>query len=503
LQKQIPRRARDDSWSVGAGNDSQDALPARRAYGTSVRVLWLAALAALAMAGFGGLFSYAQDAPLDASEISRDLLYLAPSRVEYHAAGATGSYAFAGNRFAYIAPRDGREWSIVPITAPAAKSHEKQRVFAVEADGGKTLSPYELVGASDDDRATLALRKKGESDPLVMATLWDRDQLAEAWLPELRKEKHGLTLDGLRQDLEVADPEVRAMAIYPANNQPILVAVGQSAGEGELGLSTIVKFEPDTRDVKVYHMPGALTCEVSAVGANQNPQGVATVWLGMRAVREGAIAPCGAGGLSKLDVQTRQVTPAAGGGAAGKSLPLGSIVTVFGPGEQNSLVMASDAGICTLVKNSENDWSCRRFVPTATLHEAVPVANRPGDKPYGQLKPGDYEVLWANQNFLEVVTADSYDAWLAADDFAEAAARNFDAEPYKLLNTASGGAAPIRPLAKPGGEPLNGALIYRAPLEKLTAPAGTPNGWVHVRARTGWIAWKNLDVAPKLVLVQK
>jgi hypothetical protein len=165
--------------------------------------------------------------------------------------------------------------------------------------------------------------------------------------------------------------------------------------------------------------------------------------------------------------------------------------------------MATDAGICTLVKNSENDWSCRRFVPTATLHEAAQVANRPGDKPYGQLKPGDYEVLWANQNFLEVVTADSYDAWLAADDYAEAVARNFDAEPYKLLNTTSGGAAPIRPLAKPGGEPLNGALVYRAPLEKLAAAAGMPNGWAHVRARTGWIARKNLEVTPKLVAAQK
>jgi hypothetical protein len=72
-----------------------------------------------------------------------------------------------------------------------------------------------------------------------------------------------------------------------------------------------------------------------------------------------------------------------------------------------------------------------------------------------------------------------------------------------LLNTTSGGAAPIRPLAKPGGEPLNGALVYRAPLEKLAAATGTPNGWVHVRARTGWIARKNLEVTPKLVAAQR
>jgi hypothetical protein len=444
--------------------------------------------------------SVAQDSPLDASEISRDLLYVAPSHVEMRAAGDSYSYGFAGNRFEYAAPHEAGVWSIVPVAAPVVESHEKQRVFAVEVDGRKDFSRYELVGGSDDDRATLALRRKGESESLATATLWDRGQLADAWLPELRKDKRGLTLDGLRQDLEVADPEVRATANYPASksadNQPILVAVGQSTGESELGLSTIVKFEPDTRDAKVYHVPGALTCEVSAVGASMNARAVATVWFGMRAVREGTIGPCGGGGLSKLDVQTRQVTLAAGDG---KRLPIGSVVTVFGPGEQNSLVMATDAGICTLVRNSENDWTCWRFVPTATLKEAAPVANRPGDKPYGQLKPGEYEVLWANQNYLEVVTMDSFDAWLAADDYTEAAARNFDAEPYKLLNTASGGAAPIRPLAKPGGEPLSGALVYRAPLEKLAAPASTPAGWVKVRARVGWIAREKLDVVPKLI----
>ena len=47
--------------------------------------------------------------------------------------------------------------------------------------------------------------------------------------------------------------------------------------------------------------------------------------------------------------------------------------------------------------------------------------------------------------------------------------------------------------------PLSGALVYRAPLEKLATPPGTPAGWVKVRARTGWIAREKLDVAPKLV----
>jgi hypothetical protein len=109
-------------------------------------------------------------------------------------------------------------------------------------------------------------------------------------------------------------------------------------------------------------------------------------------------------------------------------------------------------------------------------------------------------VRWANTAFLEVVTKDSFDAWIAADDFQEAAARNFDLEPYKLLNTSSGGPAPIRLLAKPGGDsPAAGALVYRAALERLSSPAPAPAGWEHVRAHIGWIERKNLEVLPKIV----
>ncbi|MFY9583274.1 MAG: hypothetical protein WAR21_02130, partial [Candidatus Acidiferrales bacterium] len=53
---------------------------------------------------------------------------------------------------------------------------------------------------------------------------------------------------------------------------------------------------------------------------------------------------------------------------------------------------------------------------------------------------------------------------------------------------------PIRLLAKPGGDPLAGALVYRAPLERMGSP--TPAGWQRVRARVGWISRKGLEVAP-------
>src|SRR5262249_23628512 len=152
----------------------------------------------------------AQDAPLDASEISRDLLYVAPSHAELRVPGDASSTVFVGANFEY-SQRSGA-WSIRPSAAKKEASREKRRVFPVDFPHSDPAAEYELVAASDDDRATLGLRKKGATEAVVTLTLWSRDQLVDAWLPEMRKQKRGTTADSLRQDLEVADPEVRATA---------------------------------------------------------------------------------------------------------------------------------------------------------------------------------------------------------------------------------------------------------------------------------------------------
>src|SRR5215471_15784867 len=58
------------------------------------------------------IFSYAQDTPLDASEISRDLLYLAPSHTEKRA-DTESREAYVGTRFEY-ARQGENNWSILP-----------------------------------------------------------------------------------------------------------------------------------------------------------------------------------------------------------------------------------------------------------------------------------------------------------------------------------------------------------------------------------------------------
>jgi hypothetical protein len=63
---------------------------------------WFATVLAFAIMSSWVFSSIAQDAPLDSSEISRDLLYLAPSRAEKRVAGNVINTAYVGTRFEYM-----------------------------------------------------------------------------------------------------------------------------------------------------------------------------------------------------------------------------------------------------------------------------------------------------------------------------------------------------------------------------------------------------------------
>ncbi len=423
--------------------------------------------------------SLAQNPPADPAEISRDLLYLAPTQIQSDASGAV----FSGPTFTYkFSATSG--WTVTRKSDPSDPDDRDRKKKLSFSLGG---ADYALVGASDDDRATLELRHSGAVEPVVTAVLWNREQLAAAWFPVLRRQKKGLTAATLREDLEVGDPLLYAAEV---TGDSVWVAVGHSTGEGELGLGTVVRFDVKAKQARVFQPAELATCAVTHLVIS----GPDSLLLGTRRQDGGVHRPCA--GLVRFHTSTQQVEKFA---SSGFGSPLAdSIITLLAG--KDWLWVATDKGICSGAPDAA--WNCWRIVPTVALKSAAQVTNKPGEKSGGELKPGEYEVLWANQNFLEIATKDSYDAWLAADDFAEAAARNFDTEPYKLLNVASG-LSPIRPLAKPGGDPLEGALVYRAPLEKLPTPQGTPSGWVKIRARTGWIERGKLEVVPRLIPVEK
>ncbi len=436
-----------------------------------------------ASSAFGFLFPYpalAQEQPADAAEITRALLLDSVQKIEVFSPGTSADVAhFLGSRFIAILDSGSRQWQLkLEATEFPAPPDTRRRKWKSERFGGE----YDFVGQSDDDRATLEIRREGESDPVLTAVLWTREQITSAWLPVLRKGKPGVTDRALADDIEVAYPEILGFA-EDANS--IWIAIGHSTGESELGMGTLVRFFPAEKRSRTVQPPELATCAVTHVMVAGGG-----VWIASRRQNEGRIAPCA--GITRLDPETG----AARSFLPGKSPLPGNVVSALA-GAENALYVVTDAGLCA-IKLPEESWGCARIVPKVRLAEETPVSNLPGDKPSGKLAPGEYQVLWANAGFLEVATKDSLDAWLAQDDFRDFTARHFDAEPYKLLDTSAGGPAPVRLLSKPGADPLGAALLFRAPLEKLPTPQGTPAGWVHVRAHIGWISRGELEVTPVL-----
>ena len=435
---------------------------------------------------------FSQRLPADATEMSRDLLYLAPQRIEERSLSESSPIMeFYAPRFTYrhtvealtAALNDQTpqvpEWTVIPADNSADQSQPERKNKISFTLGG---DDFVVSGTSDDQRATVELRREGAAEPAMSVVVWTRDQLVTAWLATLQREQKSLTAAKLHKELEVADPILYGI---DSSGDSVWAAVGHSLGEGELGIGTVIRFDMKAKEAKAFQPPELATCAVTQLSV----RGSDALLLGTRRQYEGTMLPCA--GLVSFQPSTGKTATMA---AAGSPLA-GAVVTALHGGW-----VATDKGICSIDQASARN--CWRIVPSVSLKSATPVTKRPGEKSSGDLKPGDYEVLWANQNFLEVATRDSFDAWLAGDDFAEATAGNFDAEPYKLLNSANGGPAPIRPLVKPGGDPLAGALVYRARLEKLPTPPGTPVGWVRIRARTGWIARAKLEIVPKLVPVE-
>ena len=416
----------------------------------------------------------AQQQPVDAAEISRELLYHPARRIEI----GPQRVVFRAAKFTYrLDPSSGR-WEVVreknfaPAEPLAAlKSYKSERLGA----------EFRFVGVANDNEGMLEIRRGTDPNlsvrPFAPLVLWNRKRLAATWLALLKQDTPTLTEDTLARDLEIAEPEVAGVA---DDGTYLWLAIRHYAGEGWLGIGSVVRFDPTTNEAKIFQPPELALSSVSHIAAAGG-----ALWLGPHRQGEGTIFRTK--GLVRFDPATGEVRSY----LPGTSPIVGNIVTALAA-SGNTLLVVTDAGVCRMVLPKE-EWTCWRIVPTVRLVAPTPVSNRSGGPPGGRLPAGSYEVRWANAAYFELITSDWIEGWIAADDFQEYKRLGFEAEPYELGNS-GGGPAPMRLLAKPEGDPLAGALVYRAPLEPIGSP--TAEGWQRVRARVGWISRQNLEVVP-------
>jgi hypothetical protein len=425
----------------------------------------------------------AQDQPTDPAEIARNLLYQPARRIE----ASNGTLFFRAADFTYRFNPSG-EWQVAREKNELSNGLRSGLRWK-EYTCARLRLTFRFTGVATDDEAFLEIRRVGpngpQAEPLARLRLWERKQLATVWLRFVRQDSPGQTARGLERDLEIADPDVAEVA---DDGSALWLALRYSGGGGALGLGSLVRFDPNTNDASLVQ-PGELA--FSAVSHIAAAGG--TLWLGAERLAEGAVEPTVRLARFKPDSNDLRSFP-----PLSDVIP-GSIVTALHV-EAGALWVATDAGICR-AGSSEEEWTCWRMVPTVRVVAPVPMGNRPGAPPRRQLPAGSYEVLWASPLFLEVVSPDAMEGWMADDDLTDYVNQRFQADAYELGNVSAGGVAPMRLLDRPEGDPLAGAQVYRAPLEPISQSAA--NGWQRVRAKVGWISRQNLEVVPVMQPVVK
>ena len=416
-----------------------------------------------------------QEPPADAAEISRDLLYQPAYRIETGAAGVV----FRGERFTYRFDAANSQWTVSQEKNFTARQLPRAvRSYRHEASG----TNYRFVAAESSDECILEIRPftDAEGEPLARLRLWTREQLVAAWIAEQRAESPRLTESRLREALDAAEPEVAAVV---EEGGYLWLAIRFYAGEGFLGLGTIVRFDPKTNEARTFRSAELETSSVTHLVA-----AAGKLWLGTMHEGEGFVGP--AAGVVRFDPATEEFRAY----RPGHSALMGSVVTALSA-ERDVLWVATDAGMCRVALTTE-EWQCWRVVPVVQLAPPMPVSNRPGGAPRGQLPAGTYEVRWANAGYVELVTPDAMEGWMQSDDFEDYTRRQFDARAYELANTYGGGASVMRLLEESETDPLSAAQVFRAPLERVSEP--NDEGWLRVRARVGWIRRENLDVTMQI-----
>ncbi len=449
----------------------------RRVLGLAVAMILVAGLAE--SAGVGVLVRATGQRIRDAAELSAQWLYHPAREIEFRDA-----VLFRAERFSYRWDRQSQQWQVqaednserLPADS-AIEEYESERQEAL----------FQFFGEADEERATLDVHRsfaQGGFEVLARLRLWDRGRLAEAWLEYFREDAPDLTLDQLAEDLVVARPEVAAVLEDGPN---LWLGIRYDTNQGALGLGTVVRLDAATGQVTLFQPEALLTSSVTHLARFDG-----RLWIGARRFGDGEVEPTV--GLAELDPQSGRLLSHRSGKPTGF---LGHVVTAMAA-ENEALWVGTDEGICRLAKSKV--WSCWRMVPTVTLESAVAASNFPRGPAVRQLAPGQYEVRWATEDSLEVVTPDAVEGWARTDEVAEFEQRNFYEAAFELANTSAGGAGILHLLPTLAASPLESTQVVRIPVERVGPPES--DGWQRCRARVAWIPSAGRSVVPQLAPVR-
>jgi len=317
---------------------------------------------------------------------SAKILFHPPQQIEF----GEGEVRFLADEFNYVYRQADDRWTVTP----ARNEIPPIAGCGVPPGGTQVVETAEgpLTIATPEPGA-LTLSWAACPRPVGRLQLWTHEQLGRTWLKQAQR-----TWGPRPSSPEEVAKRIILSDVYVSDwfedKRGLWLAVRFYMGEGSGGIGTLLEIRKPSCSVRVHQPPNLSLFSISHVVGVRD-----VLWLATEQFYESGT---GSGiGLVRYSKSTGKAEP------LGRADPTrGSYITAM-VRRGETLWVATVDGFCALNLRS-NSWRAWRIVPRVKLTKSLPLLNLPGGRVRGRLGPGQYEVRWVGEGFMEILTPDCF-----------------------------------------------------------------------------------------------
>jgi len=398
-------------------------------------------------------------------DTSAKILFHPPQQIEFR----EGEVRFLADEFTYVYRQGDGHWTVTP----ARNQTQPIEGWGTPAGGPSVVETAEgpLVIETPEPGA-LTLSWAACPRPLGRLQLWTREQLGRAWLKQAQR------MWGPRPSSpEEVAKRITLSDVYVSDwfedRLSLWLAIRFYMGEGSAGIGTLVEIRKPSCTVRIHQPPNLGLFSISHIVGVRD-----VLWLATEQFYESGTGP--GVGLVRYSKSTGKAEP------LGEADPTrGSYINAL-VRRGETLWVATVDGFCALSLPS-NSWRAWRIVPRVKLTKPLPVLNLPGGRVRGRLPPGQYEVRWVGEGFVELLTPDCLRGLLDSSWYKTLEARNFNQGSMNIATSTKWGIGGLRVFSSPVPHPDTArpeSWFLRVP---AAATAKEQQKWQPVKVCAGWV----------------
>jgi len=398
-------------------------------------------------------------------DTSAKILFHPPQQIEFR----EGEVRFLADEFNYVYRQADDRWTVTPAR------NEIQPIEGWGTPGGRPQVVETAEGPltiATPEPGALTLSWAACSGPLGRLQLWTREQLGRTWLKQAQR-----TWGPRPSSPEEVAKRITLSDVYVSewfeDERGLWLTIRFYMGEGSAGVGTLVEVRKPSCTVRVHQPANLSLFSISHVVGVRD-----VLWLATEQFYESGTGP--GIGLVRYSKSTGKAEPLA------RADPTrGSYITAL-VRRGETLWVATVDGFCALNLRS-NSWRAWRIVPRVKLTKSLPLLNLPGGRVRGRLPPGQYEVRWVGEGFVELLTPDCFRGLFPSGWYDWRRAQNADQSSMALATGTKWGVTQLRLFSSPVTNPYEvrpDALFVRVP---AAATAREQERWQPVKVCAGWV----------------